>query len=279
MKRIRTMVALMTVLVLLFALVSCAKPSVAGGDENYDPMTEPTFAVEQVSEDGWTTYEPVTSVMLDEYVSTLEQEGFTCIRKGYNQWLYRADMLVSISNNTKAYQKLSMKRYQRQATPNGMSWDQVEKAIGSDGIVFMVEQTPPELYEVLGVQRYVTLIDNGDAGYGIFVYLVSQKNRIFVDENIPPVFADVDGDGKAEIVTASFGPTSGIASMYLNVYTVDNGQIKEKSTALYAHYFPRGLRVEEDGTVWLEYGSNESKSTQLLWQDNKLVPSDYTPPQ
>lgn len=286
MKRMRTTVVLTMVLILLFSLVSCAKPSPSGSDSNplmgesknidakairqellADDLL-PDLPVSNVSLDRLVRYEPVTTAQLDEYVQSLEDQGFSCRREMYDISLWREDAFISIANNTVDYQDFSVRIFRQSKTKNGLSAEDAMAVINDDRVSILIEQSPEGFYEKTGAQLFLAPMDRSvdgvndlPANQGMVTkyYLVTAQDSEYIDRySMTPLAADIDGDGNIEIIWVGNGFTSGVFSFSLWAYYVDDGNIcKEAVTCYRSDFYWLYLRQDATGLVWLDYMNQE----------------------
>lgn len=289
MKRLRIMVSVLTVAVLLVGLVSCAKPLPSGSESAPPVIPElsnedllPDLPIADESDGSWVQYKSVTPEQLDEYVRHLEGKGFTCRREMYDISLWREDAFISISNNTVAYSKFSVKIYRQRKTENGLSADEAKAIINDDRVSILIEQSPEGFCEKTGAQFFLAPMDRSvdkvpdypeNRGMVVKCYLVTPKDSLFINDiDVAPVAADMDDDGIHEIVWIGNGFTSGRFTFSLCVYHVQDGMIQEKAFAYYeSDAYRMSLRADGNGQVWLDYRKRtdeQTNSTTVTIEDN-----------
>lgn len=248
----------------------------AGGEEG----GAGTETVESVSTADWLPdwpqnsggvddYKNVTPDMMSDYVESLVHEGFMLTGGKWAKLMFRDDVWISISDNTEAYGTASVAVTLR-LDSGGMSAEEAVSVICEAGMSAparaAIEITPVGLYEETGLQIFKALFNEPPADnlldplFTVKTFVVG-GNKAHEISLMDAVWADVDGDGESEAVVLEYGPTSGVCSIILDVFGMQNGKAVRAANSMYI-LGSNSLRLKTaDGKVYLAAGGAEYELT------------------
>lgn len=229
----------------------------------YEPVPMPEFSRSETND---TQYCDVTPEALQSYIDTLCSQGFTCVGDEWVKYLYRSNVILALVNNTSADGTINLTVANAKKTPGGVTAEEVKPLLAKSyyfGSEFIMEQTPDELYEALGAQRFLVLYPITYGGslsptYVIREFLVAPfgAQLLYGSEFI---CSDVDADGRTELVTLGPGPTSGIFTLTLTAYEIIEGYpvVDGKSVLMPGRWGACSL-TEQDANACLRFVPNDS---------------------
>lgn len=193
-------------------------------------------------------YENVTTDMLDEYIKFLCADGFECKRDMYNVLLYKEDVMIQITDNTKIYDKCNVTVYTAIRTENNSALTETEalSIIDDEKVFFLLEQTPDGFFESTGAQYYFTPVHSfsyltykethipENSYYYTSKCLVADKGVAFVNNAMSaPIVCDINDDDVTDIIFLGYGPTSGLFTISLDMYNIIDGKPVLNSSNIY----------------------------------------------
>ena len=214
---------------------------------------------------GLDEYAEVTPDMMNGYVEALEREGFTLIGGKWSKLLIRGDVWISIADNTEAYNSASVAVTLRTAS-DGMSLDEAITVIGKAGMSAparaAIEITPLGLYEETGLQIFKAVFDEPptetvlDPVFTVKTFILG-GGAVFEISLTDAVWADIDGDEASEAVVLEYGPTSGVCSIVLSVFRLENGNAVRSASSMYVLDHNSFWLKTADGKVFLNVDGAE----------------------
>lgn len=228
------------------------------------PFPTPTFAA-PVFDRGHYLFEPVTPDELDRYLTDLVREGFILQRDEYRCYLQKDNVFIEISNNTKAYRKLSLRYYEGMANtrPGTLDPAQAQAIIGGEPLSLM-EVYVPDLFEKTDAQLFYAMPQALADGNPLRRYIVRKKQAFLLDTIYDDyeVF-DIDHDGRTELLVLTPGPTSGLSSIGIEVVSFSGGAIRCQYTQWIGLFEYYKVALQSDGKATYLYAA-EYDGTQLI---------------
>ncbi|MBR6049799.1 MAG: hypothetical protein IKP68_01190 [Clostridia bacterium] len=231
MKKIICLIVLTALVLTAFA--GCAKTNEEETEKNVDDIETllPSFdgsneKSNYKSNDGnyvEVKYENVTPKDLKRYIKELKNVGFECDEFVYDALLRKDDIVVSITNNTKAYSKCDVRISRNEKTKGGLSMSEVMALVSDDRVFYACSISDQDFFDETGIQRFEVYYKMSEYYYGTWDYLLGKNGaeRITVMGG-SEYLRDLDGDGKTEIVITGIGPTSGVSSVAIAVYSYED---------------------------------------------------------
>lgn len=214
-------------------------------------------------------YEDISSAELRTIMDKYVARGLRLLpstAEGWSKILYGDGVWVEISDNTKSYHNCVITETWGRSTTDeqALSAEEAGALIPVESI-HLLERTPEGLYEATGTQVFCLLLDcppkEGivDPLYQTGTWLVGKGQAIplhycFYGEGL--ACADVDDDGKEEIVLLGYGPTSGIFTETIAVYGVSDGIPWLRGRSVYWMNWGETDLVEEKGELCFSYGNH-----------------------
>ncbi|MBQ6539532.1 MAG: hypothetical protein IJL71_00715 [Oscillospiraceae bacterium] len=285
MKRI---IVLIIALLLLFSGCTRKKP------EYDNPMTPeillPDFTVKEQS-DHFVVYEDVHPYMLGDYIHGLSKAGFKYEEYMSQSFLYRDDVYIIICRWAEPNEiTIEYRIGQPTESEGALTWSEAIGAIGDERLLSLAEATPEGLYDATGAQVFFgpvyrpnlpddTVPDEPEyRGYETRAFLVGKNGGcMFRDFLAGPVYGDIDRDGKDEIVFLSDGPISGIFTVVINVYSVENGVPVELAEKTYAvDSVAPELKTDENGNILIEHTpiNGDTRQAELTLENGEIALSE-----
>ena len=162
--------------------------------------------------------------------------------KSRSMVLYRDDLWVEIADNTEHYRQCTISEFwgRDTASEGALSAREAEALIPAEG-ARLLERTPEGLFEATGAQVFCALVASPTADYEVSTWLVGRAQSVPLDacyygEGLS--CADLVGDGTAEIVLLGLGPSSGVFTETIAVYSLRDGIPWLRGSSVYQP--PRG---------------------------------------
>ncbi|MBQ9373939.1 MAG: hypothetical protein IJU06_03945 [Oscillospiraceae bacterium] len=216
----------------------------------------------------------VTTEQLEDYVNQMQEQGFEVLREEKTVLLYRSDAILRLVYGMWEDRSLTVEAYA--AAPDAQPIDLQElswklEAAPDDCLGAILTLTsdydpsnaspsePAELICALtvssaevrsqtGLDRCVCVRTSPEEGFEIREALVSERGAAWMltylgPTGLDPVCADLDGDGSVEYAFWGSGPTSGLFTVALWAYGVEEGLPVVRANTI--------LNLSH-GNVWLE---------------------------
>ncbi len=254
-------------------------PTETGEEAPMEPMPEslrallPSFPVESTYENS-VTYQGVKPEMLEDYVNQMQEQGFRLVRGANALLLFRGDAIFQLLDGTEEERLLSVQVYaaapdaqpidlealsaKLRAAPDdrlgcflslSSDYDPSNAAPSEPAeLICALTVSSAEVRSQTGLDRCVCVRTSPEEGFEIREALVSERGAAWMltylgPTGLDPVCADLDGDGSGEYAFWGFGPTSGLFTVALWAYGVEEGlPVVRANTILNLSY----------GNVWLE---------------------------
>lgn len=229
---------------------------------------------------GGAVYADVSEADVEAYVAQLEAAGFqSCMNT-----VFYTDRLVFILQFMQDEGRYSIEWFEAKQTDPVPDWALRQARESNEEIACVLDQTPDGMYEATGLRRLLCFCGlqpmhpNGEIYYTC-EYVLGESACVPIKEyylSLPldPLWADLDGDGTAEYLYWTSGPTSGLNTVALWAYGTERGVPVVKAQSILN--LPGGeVRLEQDGeTVSLRYAErkNNSQSGEIVLQSQQLLP-------
>ena len=228
MKKIICLIVLTALVLTAFA--GCSKTNEEETEKNVDNIETllPDFPDAEIKSkhDDYISahYENVTPKDLEQYIKELKNVGFECDEFVYDALLRKDDIVVSITNNTKAYSKCDVRISRNEKTKGGLSMSEVMALVSDDRVFYACSISDQDFFDETGIQRFEVYYKMSEYQYGTWDYLIGKNGaeRITFVMIGSEYLRDLDSDGKAEIVITGIGPTSGVSSVAIAVYSYED---------------------------------------------------------
>ncbi len=195
----------------------------------------------QRDEDGY-GFKDVAPEMMNDYIEKLKGQGFESIAGEYAKMLYRGDVWIEISDNTVSYKSASVSTTIRSSS-EGMSTDEAASVIGTGGRskapCALIEITPEGLFGETGLVVFKALFDEPpyegvlEPIFTVKTFIIGGEKAYEASGLIDIARADIDGDGAIEAIVLEYGPTSGLFSIVLRAFGIENGEAAIKAGNMY----------------------------------------------
>ena len=220
------------------------------------------------------SYRGVTDQMCNDYVNQMEAKGFRAVHGQDRELLYREDCLLDLQKWNDENQGVTLQFHEAaegaapvdverlnemlQDAPNDrtgyyqFSTDKATSYSGAGALICALTVSPTEVREQTGLERCVVAMTDPDLGYIIREVLVSECGAAYLTQylgptGMDPVCADLDKDGTAEYIFWGSGPTSGLFTVALWAYGVEEDMPVVKGTTILNLSYCDGVRLELDG--------------------------------
>lgn len=194
----------------------------------------------QRAEDGY-GFKDVAPEMMNDYIEKLKGQGFESIAGEYAKMLYRDDAWIEIADNTEAYKSAAISVTVRSS--EGLSTDEAAAVIGTGGMskapCALIDVTPEGLFGETGITIFKALFDEppyegvDDPLFTVKTFIIGGGKAYEASGLIDIARADIDSDGAIEAIVLEFGPTSGLFSLVLRVFGIENGEAAIKADSMY----------------------------------------------
>ena len=197
-------------------------PQTAAGYEAWLP----SFSLRD-SREGGATYEHVTEAEAAAWASSLEAEGFTLWEGSFSRLLYTDRLILRLDRSE--WEEGVYMLYWYEAAPNAPLPDPeaVRAMLPDRELICLVDRTPEGMFEATGIRKLAcaSLTDPPDANIqakypdgrfcAVGEFLLGPEGCVpqqgyYGGSGSDPLWADLDGDGEAEYVYWTYGPTSGL---------------------------------------------------------------------
>lgn len=216
----------------------------------------------------WNHYNSVTGEMLDAYVDACREKGFSVIGSDESgeTTMIRDDVWIVIEKTLESdaeadppiYNCTELTLIRRpKAAKSGISDGRAMELIGlcleeDETPVAVIERSTAGAAEDVGLKLFACVVTkNGGPEHCIASFLAGENGALPVEDNyghglLGLLAADVDGDGSDELLTRSYGPTSGVYTEVIsavgvsdgvpyikasNIFTMEYGEISFEKTA------------------------------------------------
>ena len=248
------------------------------------PLWEPSYKSTQV--EGCVQYFGYTNVdseMVENYLETLEQQGFNCVRSEYNYALFREDCIILIREYMTNTYEIAL--WRSSGFRGKMISNDLIAMIHERDILCSLDISPERLFQGTGMQLFVCVRDARSDEPSLLnreFYLVGNGKCLRLDF-LDLICADLDQDGTPELLTVEWGPTSGVFTLAFKVYGVQNGIPYLQTGWLDSLERGRFALIEENGKAYFEYAqqyyNKETKMTEykhvqffeVILQESKIV--------
>ena len=227
-------------------------------------------------------YKDVTQEQFEDYVYRMEAEDFLVLRTKEGPWfanpvthtvLCREDCILDFHQEMEDRQRFSVRVYAaaRDAEPLDLDALSAKLAAAPDGtygvglsaytgtgyppprtapkeLVFALTTSPASMLKQTSLKRCVCIESDPDLGLLTREVLVSDGGAGYLhhylgETGLDPVCADLDGDGTDEYIYWGYGPTSGLFTVALWAWGMEDGLPVVKATTILNLTFG-GIRLE-----------------------------------
>ena len=194
---------------------------------------------EGIETNDWHTYRSVTSEMIEAYFSQCRGRGFTVLRHeaSGSATLIRDDAWIRVIRSvteTPSVFNAEMKVMLRSAGSKVVSNDRAAKLIAltlddGEAVAAVLERTPEGMAEAAGIAYFDCAVTrDGGREHSLMSYFVGPNGAVCAEASLrmpllEMLAADLDGDGKSEVVAQTWGPTSGLHSRAIEAVFVSDG--------------------------------------------------------
>lgn len=244
----------------------------------------PPFAMrEQWS--GGATYENVREDDVAAYAAALEAGGFQSCGT-----LFYTDHLIFTLSPTQESGVYTVEWYEADPSAPVPDREAVQALLPDRELICLVDQTPAGMYAATGLRRLVCVC-SGDPTNSMqpaapdgnwckpHEYLLGASACVpmqgyFESSPHDPLWADLDGDGAAEYVYWSYGPTSGLFTVALWAYGTEQGiPVIKGVNLLNLHWGEVGLEKAGEATYFRYRGQQyDRESGEDVPQPEQLIP-------
>lgn len=184
----------------------------------------------------WYHYPDVTPEMLGEYIASAWENGFTVIGPDPEvrfTTLIRDGEWIEIIDNIAAGAGVEIKLVREASNKRrGVSKSRAEELIRlclekDEQIASIMDRTPEGLFKDMGLSYFeCTITENGGSDHFRPGFFVGENGAISaerLDMLNGILVCDADGDGACEVITISYGPSSGVHTEQVTVIGVSEG--------------------------------------------------------
>ncbi len=229
---------------------------------------------------GGAVYADVSEADVEAYVAQLEAAGFqSCMNT-----VFYTDRLVFILQFMQDEGLYSIEWFEAKQTAPVPDWALRQARESNEEIACVLDQTPDGMYEATGLRRLLCFCGlqpmhpNGEIYYTC-EYVLGESACVPIKEyylSLPldPLWADLDGDGTAEYLYWTLGPTSGLNTVALWAYGTERGVPVVKAQSI-LNLPGSEVGLEQDGeTVSLRYAERQfdPESGECVLQSEQLFP-------
>ncbi len=200
-------------------------------------------------------YSNVDPAMVENYLETLQQQGFDCVRSEGDCALYREGCIILLRDYRRGTYEIELwqsSRFHGQADS-----DDLIATVHDKKILCALDISPEGLFRGTGLQLFVCVCGSRSgetSGLSSALYLAGGRVCLQLDcVCVDMVCADLDQDGTAELVTVEWGPTSGIFTLAFKVYDSQNGAPHLRTGILETLDYGRFALIGENGKAYFEY--------------------------
>lgn len=230
---------------------------------------------------GGAVYADVSEADVEAYVAQLEAAGFqSCMNT-----VFYTDRLVFILQFMQDEGLYSIEWFEAKQTAPVPDWALRQARESNEEIACVLDQTPDGMYEATGLRRLLCFCGlqpmhpNGEIYYTC-EYVLGESACVPIKEyylSLPldPLWADLDGDGTAEYLYWTSGPTSGLNTVALWAYGTERGVPVVKAQSILGLPGGGDVGLEQDGeTVSLRYVERQfdPESGESVLQPEQLFP-------
>ena len=245
--------------------------------EPSDALSEllPTFAAKEYYDHG-AVYEDVPDEDVAAYAAQMEEAGYAVWKTQYQVLVHTDRMLLLLSKQEWAENTWNL--HWQEAAPDTPvpDLDAVQAMFPEGKLLALLDVGPADLQEAAGIRRlYAAIETERDSDpipqFGTPVLPASEDPVCITGEVLAgpsgctalqgymggsafdPLWADLDGDGENEFVYWTYGPTSGVCTVALWAYGLEEGfPVVKGQTMLNLSWGDIGLEKREDG-AYLRY--------------------------
>ncbi len=198
-------------------------------------------------------YSNVDPAAIENYLMTLEQQGFDCVRSEGDFALYREDCIILLREYRFGTYEIELWRsggFCGQADS-----DDLIATVHDEEVLCALDISPEGLFPGAGLKLFVCVCGSRSgetSGLSSAFYLAGGGTCLqlnFVDM----VCADLDQDGTAELLTVEWGPTSGLFTLVFKVYDALSGAPHLRTGFLETLDYGRFALIGENGKAYFEY--------------------------
>ena len=253
-----------------------------------------------VIDNNYIAYEDVSVDELDSYIDSMCKKGFESSKDEYSVLLYNEEYFITIRNNTLDNGSFNITLFKEEINDNplALSNEEAMKIINDDRLFLVSEQTPEGFFEATGAQYFFAPIHNFDiypeelcfpvnSGYHIAKYIVTKKNAVGLDSVISsPLVCDINEDGVTDIIVLGYGPTSGLFTISLSMFSIVEGEIVYESSIIYnIRHGEVDICLNENNKPYLIYNPNtypddteEYSAFEILYNEGIYIDSEVFMP-
>ncbi|MBO4418960.1 MAG: hypothetical protein J5789_03950 [Oscillospiraceae bacterium] len=243
----------------------------------------PPFAPRKQWE-GVAVYEKVTKDEAAVYTAKLEAAGF----QSYGKTVFYTDRLILVLQSTQESGCYTLEWFEAELSAPVPDLAAIQAKLPDDYLICLVDRTPDGMYEATGLRRMLCVTadtpaestqpaEPGGVSCHSGEYLLGKSGFVpmqgyYASHPCDPLWADLDGDGTAEYVYWTAGPTSGVFTVALWAYGTEHGIPVVKGHSIWSMYGTVGL--EKDGAgLYLRYGElrYDRKSGEDVPQPEQLI--------
>ena len=198
-------------------------------------------------------YSNVDPAMVENYLETLQRQGFDCVRSEGDCALYREDCIILLRDYRRGTYEIELwqsSRFHGQADS-----DDLIAMVHDEEVLCALDVSPEGLFPGTGLQLFVCVYGSRSgetSGLSSAFYLAGGGTCLQLDF-VDMVCADLDQDGTAELLTVEWGPTSGIFTLAFKVYDALSGAPHLRTGILETLDYGRFALIGENGKAYFEY--------------------------
>ena len=185
--------------------------------------------------DGEAIYEYVTKDEAAAYAAKLEAAGF----QAYGKTVFYTDRLILVLQSTQESGCYSLEWFEAELSAPVPDLAAIQAKLPDDYLICLVDRTPDGMYEATGLRRMLCVCaddpaessqpaEPGGVNCHSGEFILGKSGCVpmqgyYASLPCDPLWADLDGDGTAEYVYWTAGPTSGVFTVDLWAYGTEHG--------------------------------------------------------
>ena len=250
----------------------------------------PPFSLRD-SWEGGAPYENVTEAEAADCAAELEAAGFTLWEGSFSRLLYTDRLILRLDRSE--WEEGVYQLYRYEAAPNAPLPDPeaVRAMLPDRELICLVDQTPEGMFEATGIRRLAAacLTDAPDSEIqvkypdGRFCavgnFLLGPEGCVpqqgyYGGSGSDPLWADLDGDGEAEYVYWTSGPTSGLLTVAFWACGLESGIPVVKAQSILNLSWGNIALEKEGDAVYFVYGEQkfDPQSQVYIPQGEQRIP-------
>ena len=234
-------------------------------------------------------YRGITPDMVTGYIASQQDKGFQLLsheKNPYEMALYRTDCFITISDNSASYGECRVCiTCARESAYTLTGEDEQAFQQTFSELCCAVDISPDGLYDSSGMRLYSCLFKkiNPTTGYGLPNPFVEQfflfgNGMAYRMDSYSLAWADLDRDGQIEIVSLFYGPTSGVFTERIEIYSVKDCIPYIRAAGIFNMEYGKTGLIRKDGSVYYRYARQNyfvSNTTKRQFDEPSLLPITF----